>query len=72
VTGQPVTPASITMIPIILAIAVALAGFLIVNKIAGNERSQCDELTDVFDEPNRSTPGTEGREVSDSIRVACS
>ena len=71
-TSQPVTPAGITVIPIILAIAVALAGFLMVNKIAGNERSQCDELTEVLDEPNRSTPGSEGREVFDSIRVACS
>ena len=71
VTDQRVTAASITMIPIIIAIAVALAGFLMVNKIASNERSQCDELAQVFDERNHLTPGSDGREVMDSIRVVC-
>ena len=70
-SGQRVTPATITMIPIIIAIAVALAGFLMVNKIPSNEQSQCDELAEVFDEPNQSTPGHDGRQVMDSIRVVC-
>ena len=39
-SDQRVTAAGITMIPIIIAIAVALAGFLMANKIpATNDRS---------------------------------
>ena len=71
VTDQRVTAAGITMIPIIIATAVALVGFLMVNKIATSERPQCDELTEVFDERNHLTPGSDGRDAMDSIRVVC-
>ena len=56
-SGQPVTPATITMIPSIIAIAVALAGFLLVNKIASNERSHCDEVGEVLDRMSQFVTG---------------
>ena len=70
-THQRLTAAGVTMIPIIIAIAVALAGFLMVNKIASNERSQCDQLAQVFDERLHSTPSSDGREEMDSTQVVC-
>ena len=69
-TGRRVTPASITMIPIIIAIAIALAGVLIVNKVRSDEPSQCNELAALLHDLDRGTKGT-ARQGLDSVRVAC-
>ena len=70
-TDRRGTPAIITMIPIIIAITIALAGFLIVNKITSDERSHCDELSRLFDDRDPLTPDGDHREVLDSMSAAC-
>ena len=43
-----VTPATLTLIPLIIVSATALGGFLIVSKLTSVERANCEELAEVF------------------------
>ena len=69
--GQPITPASITLIPLIIAIAVALSGFLVVTVFAHHESDRCDEMAELIHRDNRLRPGSDEYQTLDAIRASC-